>query len=81
MTGFGLVKRRWRRLPPADGGRAGRILEPGAAGQPAAPPISGSLRMPRTARIATLAQRDKSLAALELMPRAGYVGPWDRPMR
>ena len=38
--------------------------------------------MPRTARIATLAQRDKSLAALELMPRAaGYVGPWDRPMR
>lgn len=37
--------------------------------------------MPRTARIATLAQRDKSLAALELMPRAGYVGPWDRPTR
>lgn len=37
--------------------------------------------MPRTARVATLAQRDKSLAVLELMPRTGYVGPWDRPTR
>ncbi|CUJ72367.1 Uncharacterised protein [Achromobacter xylosoxidans] len=37
--------------------------------------------MPRTARVAILAQRDKLLAALELMPRTGYVGPWDRPTR